>query len=83
MSDGCRTAVDAALQVLEHNGDPMEAAAAGVALMEDDPRFNAGTGSRVRIDGETVQMDAAVMDSTGKFGVSSNASSKRYDTTSF
>ncbi len=68
MSDGCRAAVDAALQVLEQNGDPIEAAAAGVAIMEDDPRFNAGTGSRVRIDGETVQMDAAVMDSSGKFG---------------
>ena len=36
--------------------------------MEDDPRFNAGTGSRVRIDGETVQMDASVMRSDGKFG---------------
>src|SRR5262249_53394859 len=35
---------------------------------ECDPRFNAGTGSRVRLDGVTVQMDAAVMTSSGRFG---------------
>jgi L-asparaginase / beta-aspartyl-peptidase len=68
MADGCRAAVDAALAALEAGADPVEAAVAGVKVMEDDPRYNAGTGSRVRIDGETVQMDAAVMDSTGRFG---------------
>lgn len=67
-SDGCRAAVDAALAVLEAGGDPLDAAVAGVVIMEDDPRFNAGTGSRVRIDGATVQMDASVMDSSGRFG---------------
>ena len=53
-SDGCRSAVDAALAQLERSGDPVEAAVAAVAVLEDDPRFNAGTGSRVRLDGETV-----------------------------
>lgn len=67
-SDGCRAAVDAALDALEKNGDPLEAAIAGVVVLEDDPRFNAGTGSRVRLDGKTVQMDAAVMRSDGRFG---------------
>lgn len=67
-SDGCREAVDAALAVLEKGGDPLDAAVAGVVVLEDDPRFNAGTGSRVRIDGKTVQMDAAVMRSSGRFG---------------
>lgn len=67
-SDGCRAAVDAALAVLEEGGDPLEAAIAGVVILEDDPRFNAGTGSRVRLDGKTVQMDAAVMRSDGRFG---------------
>ncbi len=67
-SDGCRRAVDAALAALEQAGDPLDAVVAGVAVMEDDPRFNAGTGSRVRLDGETVQMDAAVMTSAGQFG---------------
>jgi isoaspartyl peptidase/L-asparaginase-like protein (Ntn-hydrolase superfamily) len=67
-SDGCRAAVDAALAVLERGGSAVEAAVAGVVVMEDDPRFNAGTGSRVRLDLRTVQMDAAVMDSSGRFG---------------
>jgi isoaspartyl peptidase/L-asparaginase-like protein (Ntn-hydrolase superfamily) len=66
-SDGCRRAVDAALAALEKGADPVDAAVAGVMVMEDDPRFNAGTGSRVRIDGATVQMDASVMTSEGRF----------------
>lgn len=65
--DGCRRAVDAALAVLESGGDPADAAVAGVVVLEDDARFNAGTGSRVRIDGRTVQMDASIMDSSGRF----------------
>jgi isoaspartyl peptidase/L-asparaginase-like protein (Ntn-hydrolase superfamily) len=67
-SDGCRKAVDEALAALARGDDPLDAAAAGVVVMEDDARFNAGTGSRVRIDGKTVQMDASLMDSNGKFG---------------
>jgi isoaspartyl peptidase/L-asparaginase-like protein (Ntn-hydrolase superfamily) len=68
LADGCRAAVDAALAALEAGADPLDAAVAGVVVLEDDPRFNAGTGSRVRIDGVTVQMDASVMDSAGRFG---------------
>ena len=68
MSDGCRAAVDAALRALESGADPVDAAVAGVMILEDDPRYNAGTGSRVRLDGTTVQMDAAVMNSAGRFG---------------
>ena len=68
MVDGCRAAVDAALKALEASGDPVDAAVAGVVVLEDDPRFNAGTGAVVRLDGHTVQMDAAVMRSDGRFG---------------
>jgi isoaspartyl peptidase/L-asparaginase-like protein (Ntn-hydrolase superfamily) len=68
VSDGPRKAVDAALAVMEAGGDPLDAAVAGVVVMEDDPRFNAGTGSKVRLDGKTVQMDAAVMRSDGRYG---------------
>jgi isoaspartyl peptidase/L-asparaginase-like protein (Ntn-hydrolase superfamily) len=63
-SDGCRAAVDAALAALRATTTPLEAAVAGVVVLEDDPRFNAGTGSIVRLDG-SVQMDASVMDSGG------------------
>jgi L-asparaginase / beta-aspartyl-peptidase len=68
MRDGCKAAVDAALRAIERGADPVDAAVEGVVVMEDDPRFNAGTGSRVRLDGETVQMDASVMSSDGRFG---------------
>ncbi len=38
----------------------LDAVVESVRLMEDDPDFNAGTGSNIRIDG-SIQMDAAVM----------------------
>ena len=66
-SDGCRAAVNAALATLRTSGDPVAAAVAGVIVLEDDPRFNAGTGSVVRLDG-SIQMDASVMSSDGRFG---------------
>lgn len=66
-SDGTRKAVDAALAALAAGADPVDAAVAGTIVLEDDPRFNAGTGARVRIDGETVQMDASLMTSEGRF----------------
>lgn len=68
MADGCKAAVDAALRAIERGADPVDAAVEGVVVMEDDARFNAGTGSRVRLDGSTVQMDASVMSSEGRFG---------------
>lgn len=40
---------------------PMDQVVDAVRLMEDDPSFNAGTGSVKRIDG-SIQMDAAVME---------------------
>jgi isoaspartyl peptidase/L-asparaginase-like protein (Ntn-hydrolase superfamily) len=68
LADGPRAAVDAALAALGAGADPLDAAVAGVVVLEDDPAFNAGTGSVVRLDGETIQMDASVMDSPGRFG---------------
>ena len=59
--------MDAALAALAKGADPVDAVAAGIVVLEDDPRFNAGTGSRVRLDAETVQMDAALMTSEGRF----------------
>lgn len=40
--------------------DPLDFVVESVRFMEDDPAFNAGTGSVKRIDG-SIQMDAAVM----------------------
>ncbi len=44
----------------------LESVINAVVMMEDDPRFNAGTGSYHRIDG-SIQMDASVM-LPGRFG---------------
>ena len=66
--DGCQQAVEAARAVLRRTGDALAAAVEAVRVMEDDGRFNAGCGSSLRLDGKTVEMDAAVMDSRGKLG---------------
>ena len=55
------------MRELARSNDPLAAAVRGVTVLEDDPRFNAGTGSMVRLDG-SIQMDASVMDSSGRFG---------------
>jgi len=67
--DGTDRAAAKALAALKAGGTSLEAALAGVVVLEDDPRFNAGTGANIRLDGKTIQMDAACMDGgTGAFG---------------
>ncbi len=46
--------------LLEQGASALDAVTAAVALLEDDPLFNAGTGSVLNRDGE-VEMDASVM----------------------
>ena len=67
-SNGCVAAAQAARAVIEAGGDALAAALAATVLLEDDPRFNAGTGSNLRLDGRTIEMDASVMTSDGRFG---------------
>ncbi|MDC0745553.1 isoaspartyl peptidase/L-asparaginase [Polyangium mundeleinium] len=67
-SDGCVKAAESARSVLERGGDALEAALAATVILEDDPRFNAGTGSNLRFDGKTIEMDASVMTSDARFG---------------
>ena len=74
---GCATAVARALEAYRDGGTALEAVVAAVVTLEDDGRFNAGSGSILRLDGETVEMDAAVMDSTGVLGAVAAVASVR------
>lgn len=60
-----RAALEAALEsgnaVLARGGDALEAVAAAVVAMEDDPLFNAGRGAVYNADGDH-ELDAAIMD---------------------
>lgn len=49
------------IAVLEAGGTAVEAVAAAVVALEDDPHFNAGRGSVFTYNG-TIELDAAVMD---------------------
>lgn len=69
LMDGTDAAAAVGLAVLRGGGPALDAAIAAVVHLEDDCRFNAGTGSNIRLDGKTIQMDASVMDGrTGGFG---------------
>jgi L-asparaginase / beta-aspartyl-peptidase len=64
----CKTICSKAFVVLEKRGSALDAAVEAVRLFENDGRFNAGVGSVLRLDGRTVEMDASVMESTGRLG---------------
>ncbi|BAS25994.1 isoaspartyl peptidase/L-asparaginase family protein [Limnochorda pilosa] len=64
---GVRRAVDAGFAVLDDGGSALNAVLAAVRVLEDDPVFNAGTGSCLTLQGE-VEMDAAVARGDGGFG---------------
>lgn len=61
---GVKRAYEAALAVLQAGKAPLQAAIAALKVMEDDPTFDAGTGSFLNEDGE-VELDAAVMEGAG------------------
>src|SRR2546425_5381643 len=60
VADGADAAGRIGLRVLEHGGRAIDAVTEAIVALEDDPRMNAGTGSRLRIDGRA-QMDASIM----------------------
>ena len=61
VQDAAETAGRAGFEILRRGGRALDAVVRAVVVLEDDPRLNAGTGSRMRTDGR-IQMDAAVMD---------------------
>lgn len=58
---GCRDAAAAGRAVLRQGGSALDAAIAACVFLEDNPTFNAGTGSVLNFDGEA-QMDASLME---------------------
>jgi len=58
---GCRKALEAGWAILKKGGEALDAVEAAVVVLEDDPIFDAGTGSHLNRDGR-VQLDAIVMD---------------------
>jgi len=64
---GVRKAAEAGYLVLNKSGKALDAVVEAVLVMEDDPIFNAGTGSALTINGE-VEMDASLMTMQGHFG---------------
>ena len=64
---GCETAAEEAWRILDAGGPALDAVAAAVSILEDDPHFNAGRGSCLTRDG-AVEMDASIMDGSGPAG---------------
>ena len=64
---GVRKAAEAGYLVLSKGGKALDAVVEAVRVMEDDPIFNAGTGSALTINGK-VEMDASLMTMRGHFG---------------
>ena len=58
---GVRNALDTGYAILSGDGSALDAVEAAVAVMEDDPTFDAGRGSFLTSDGR-VQLDALLMD---------------------
>lgn len=65
---GCQQATEVGIKVLREGGGSLEAAVAVVEWMENSGRYNAGSGSILRLDGQTIEMDAVVASSEGPFG---------------
>src|SRR3984957_4490731 len=64
---GLRAAYRAGWQVLAAGGDALDAVCASVAVLEDDPLFNAGRGAALTATGQA-ELDASVMTGSGLAG---------------
>jgi L-asparaginase / beta-aspartyl-peptidase len=61
---GLEAALDAGYAILARGGTSVDAVAAAVRTMEDDPHFNAGRGAVLDAHGDA-ELDAAIMDGNG------------------
>ncbi len=59
--EGCKAAALAGWKILQDGGAALDAVEAAVVMLEDNPLFNAGTGSTLNNLGN-VEMDAAIME---------------------
>jgi beta-aspartyl-peptidase (threonine type) len=59
--NGCKEAALSGWEILKQGGSALDAAEAAVVALEDNPLFNAGTGSTLNSLGQ-VEMDAAIID---------------------
>jgi len=59
--EGCKTAALAGWTILQQGGAALHAVEAAVVILEDNPLFNAGTGSTLNSLGK-IEMDAAIME---------------------
>ncbi|MCC6488176.1 MAG: isoaspartyl peptidase/L-asparaginase [Candidatus Hydrogenedentes bacterium] len=65
---GCEAARDAAYRLLQNGASALDAVEEALRILEDDPLFNAGTGSHPNAAGE-IEMDAIIVDGSGcRFG---------------
>jgi beta-aspartyl-peptidase (threonine type) len=62
--EGMQRAAEAGREILLAGGSALDAVCATVVLLEDNPAYNAGTGSCLNYDG-FVEMDACVMEGSG------------------
>jgi|AntRauTorcE11897_2_1112592.scaffolds.fasta_scaffold04709_2 isoaspartyl peptidase/L-asparaginase-like protein (Ntn-hydrolase superfamily) len=66
--DGVQQACAVGLKTMQQEGGgALDGVIAAAQVLEDDVRFNAGTGSSLRLDGTSIQMDASCMTDGGQF----------------
>lgn len=66
-NEGCERAADVGWRVLTRGGSALDAVEAAIRALEDEPLFNAGTGSYLQADGVS-RLDASLMAADGRAG---------------